>query len=130
LGGKQLPDVKEFIEALLQGEALTSNSDYSAAFLGVPPVDGSIAEDEIKDNISAPSSPKDNLRAPSSLKEETTTVDPGRERKNSTIVEDVLLVAVVCYALMGIVFVLLKRRRQYFKDVELMKNQSRLRKVS
>lgn len=100
----------DYIEALLEGDTLPSNPDYKVGFLGVL-VENQVGEDEIKEN----------LDSPASIKEEDTNPSPESEKNTVTIVGG-LLVAAFCFAFIGIILVLYRRRKQYMKDVQLMKH--------
>jgi hypothetical protein len=113
LGGSQMGDVMEYIEALVRGTALTENSAFSVAFLGVP-VEGSVTEEENGNSVGGPSS----------IQEGEGLTDPGQERKTVTIVGG-LLVAAFCCAFIGIILVLWRRRQQYLNDTHLLKSPSR-----
>jgi hypothetical protein len=102
----QIPDVMEFIEDLLQDQALTTNSPFQFAFLGAAAV-GAADGDSGRDNLAPPSNLKNQEQSTAANDRQTVTIVGG------------LLVAAFCCAFLGIVFVLWRRRSSYLRTREV-----------
>lgn len=106
IGVTDIPDVEDYIESILDGDALTLNSPYSVGFLGAPTVDQG-TQDQGRDNLGEPS----NINTP------VETLAPGTE-SNKVTIYGALFVAAFGAALLGILLVVWLRRRSYLKAHE------------
>ena len=103
LGVQDIPDVMNYVQDKFATSALSKDSKFGTAFLGIPVEDPGISD-----------SGRDNLAPPSNLNAQEEEVLPESEGHSITIIGG-FLVALFCVGFIGIGLVLYRRRKAYIE---------------